>query len=125
MFAVADWMKMKNSEETRKAKYEKAVNPPPIRESLARLKENKQIQEEISLWKKRTVIVGKDIPPSGTVEDYIEYPYIVEVIDSFEIIEIEERACALSKVKAKVEWTINNCKRIHYCITFGCVPNFV
>lgn len=29
MFAVADWMKMKNSEETRKAKYEKSVNPPP------------------------------------------------------------------------------------------------
>lgn len=39
MFAVADWMKMKNSEETRKEKYEKSVNPPPIRESLARLKE--------------------------------------------------------------------------------------
>lgn len=48
MFAVADWMKMKNSEEARKVKYEKSINPPPIRESLARLKENKQIRVEIS-----------------------------------------------------------------------------
>lgn len=37
MFTVADWMKMKNSEDTRKAKYEKSVNPSPIRESLARI----------------------------------------------------------------------------------------
>lgn len=81
MFAVADWMKMKDSEQTRKAKYEKTVNPPPIRESLARLRENKQIQAEISSWKKRTVIVGKDIPPFGKVEDYIEYPYVAKVIE--------------------------------------------
>src|SRR5699024_9614446 len=81
MFAVADWMKMKNSEETRKEKYEKSVNPPPIRESLARIEENKLIREEISSWKKRTVIVGKDIPASGTVEDYIGYPYIVKAVE--------------------------------------------
>ena len=164
MFAVADWMKMKNSEETRKEKYEKSVNPPPIRESLACLKENKQIRDEISSWKKRTVIVGKDIPPSGTAGDYTEYPYIAEVIemlsawknknygklsihlqklfptnlsagkkagecrklfenkifDTFEIIEIEERACALSKVEVKVLWTTNNCKK-EAILTFGCV----
>lgn len=43
MFAVADWMKMKNSEQTRKEKYEKSLNPPPIRESLARIEENKLV----------------------------------------------------------------------------------
>lgn len=164
MFAVADWMKMKNSEEKRKAKYEKSVNPPPIRESLARLKENEQIHNEISSWKKRTVIIGKDIPPFGIVEDYIEYPYVVEVIemlfawknknygklsihlqkvfpsnlsagkragecrklfeskllDTFEVIEIEERACALAKVVVKVSWITNQSKK-EAVLTFGCV----
>lgn len=72
---------MKNSEQTRKEKYEKSLTPPPIRESLARIEENKLIREEISSWKKRTVIVGKDIPASGTVEDYIGYPYIVKAVE--------------------------------------------
>ena len=164
MFAVADWMKMKNSEETRKAKYEKSISPSPIRESLARIKENKQIQEEISSWKKRTVIVGKDIPSKGFPKDYIEYPYILEtvemlyawksknygklsihlqkmfseslsvgkragecrkifehkILDTFEIIEIEERACALSKVVVKVFLTDNNQKK-EALLIFGCV----
>lgn len=164
MFAVADWMKMKNSEDTRKAKYEKSVNPPPIRETLARIKENKQIREEISSWEKHTVIVGEDIPANGLPKDYIEYPYILEVVemlyawknknygklskhlqkmfsanlssgkcagecrkifehkilDTFEIIEIEERACALSKVIVKVFWTDGNRKK-EALLTFGCV----
>jgi len=163
MFAVADWMRMKNSEDTRKAEYEKSVNPPPIRESLARIKENKQIREEISLWKKQTVIVGEDIPINGLPEDYIEYPYILEVVemlwawknknygklsiylqkmfsgnlsdgkragecrklfehrilDTFEIIEVEEQACVLSKVIVKVFWTDDNHKR-EALLTFGC-----
>ena len=164
MFAVADWMKMKNSEDIRKAEYEKSVNPPPIRETLARIKENKQIREEISSWKKHTVIVGEDIPANGIPKDYIEYPYILEVVemlcawknknygklsthlqkmfsaslssgkragecrkifehkifDTFEIIEIEERACALSKVIVKVFWTDDNYKK-EALLTFGCV----
>ena len=81
MFAIADWMKMKNSEQTRKEKYEKSLNPPPIRESLLRLAENKKIREEISSWKKRSVTVGEDIPASGKVEDYAEYPYIVKIVE--------------------------------------------
>ncbi len=164
MFAVADWMKMKNSEESRKAEYEKSINPPSIRESLQRLKENEQIRDEISSWKKRTVVVGNDIPSCGTVEDYKDYPYICEVIemllawksknygklsthlqemfssslsagkragechklfenkvlDYYEIIEVEERACALSKVVVKVLWTTNNTKK-EATLTFGCV----
>lgn len=164
MFAVADWMKMKNSEQTRKEKYEKSLNPPPIRESLARIEENKLIREEISSWKKRTVIVGEDIPASGTVEDYIGYPYIVKavemldawksrnygnlstylqkmfpsdlsprkragkcrkifenkILDCFEILEVEERACALSKVVIRVSLTTDNGPK-EATLTFGCV----
>lgn len=164
MFAVADWMKMKNSEEVRKAKYIKSVNPPPIRESLAHLRENKIIREEIAAWKKRVIVVGEDIPMNGTLEDYIEYPYISTVVqmlfswksqnygklsnylqkmfssdlsdgkragecrkmfehkilDRFEILEVEERACALSKVVVKVFWTNYEDKK-EAILTFGCV----
>ena len=163
MFAIADWMKMKNSEHTRKEKYEKSLNPPPIRESLLRLAENKKIREEISSWKKRSVTVGEDIPASGKVEDYAEYPYIVKIVEMldawksrnygklsiylqrmfssslsagkragecrtifenkilncFEIIEVEERACALSKVVVRVSFTTDIEKEA--TLVFGCV----
>ncbi|MCM1050176.1 MAG: hypothetical protein NC433_17320 [Clostridiales bacterium] len=163
MFAVADWMKMKDSEEKRKSEYEKTVNPPPLKESFARIKENRQIQKEISEWERKIVIIGKDIPVNGMPKDYSKYPYIVVVVemllawkernygklsmymrkmfssnisdkkragecrrffekkmlDTFEIIEIEERACALSKVVVKVWWTIDNCKK-EAVLTLGC-----
>lgn len=163
MFAIADWMKMKNSEQTRKEKYEKSLNPPPIRESLLRLAENKKIREEISSWKKRSVTVGEDIPASGKVEDYAEYPYIVKIVEMldawksrnygklsiylqrmfssslsagkragecrkifenkilncFEIIEVEEQACALSKVVVRVSFTTDIEKEA--TLVFGCV----
>ncbi len=164
MFAIADWMKMKNSEPTRKEKYEKSLNPPPIRESLSRLAENKKIREEISSWKKRSVIVGEDIPASGKAEDYTEYPYIVKIVEMldawknrnygklsihlqrmfpsslsagkragecrkifenkilnfFKIIEVEERACALSKVVVRVSFTTDKEPK-EATLTFGCV----
>lgn len=164
MFAVADWMKMKDSEEFRKDKYIKAVNPPPIKESLARIHDNRIIRDEITAWKKSVIVVGKDIPMNGTLEDYIEYPYISEIVqmlfswknknygelsnylqkmfpgnisdrkragecrqmfqhkelDRFELLEVEERACALSKVVVKVFWT--NCEdKKESILTFGCV----
>lgn len=164
MFAIADWMKMKNSEQTRKEKYEKSLNPPPIRESLSRLAENKKIREEISSWRKRSVIVGEAIPASGKVEDYTEYPYIVKIVEMldawksrnygklsiylqrmfpsslstgkragecrkifenkilncFEIIEVEERACALSKVVVRVSFTTDIGPK-EATLVFGCV----
>lgn len=163
MFAVADWMKMKNSEEKRKADYEKSVNPPPLKETFSHLIENRQIQKEISEWEKKNIVIGKDIPVNGAPENYGKYPYIVEVVEmlyswkeknygklsmhlkklfpsdiadkkragecrklfekkllnAFEIIEIEERACALSKVLVKVLWTTDNNKK-EAILTFGC-----
>ncbi|MDD4566583.1 hypothetical protein L21_1904 [Methanoculleus chikugoensis] len=164
MFAIADWMKMKDSEEERRTKFEKAANPPPIMDSLARLQENKQTRREIAEWKPRDVILERDIPATGTVEDYDGYPYVVAVVEmfdawkeknygklsnglrkmfpstdslgkragecrelfqhkefsSFEIIEVEERGCALSKVQVKVSWLSNG--DIHKeTLAFGCI----
>ena len=81
MFAVADWMKMKNSEEYRKEKYYKAINPPPISETLKQININNEIQHEIEAWKKRIVCIGKDVPNCGNVEEYTEYPYIMIVVN--------------------------------------------
>lgn len=164
MFAIADWMKMKNSEQTRKEKYEKSLNPPPIRESLSRLAENKKIREEISSWRKRSVTVGEDIPASGKAEDYAEYPYIVKIVEMldawksrnygklsiylqrmfpsslsagkragecrkifenkilncFGIMEVEERACTLSKVVVRVSFTTDKDHK-EATLIFGCV----
>ena len=164
MFVVADWMKMKNSEEQRKEEYHKSINPPPIWELIKHMKYNKEVQDEIEAWEKRIVCVGKDIPIYGNVEEYIEYPYIVVIINminawrdgnygelskylkrmfsvslsegrragecrdffenkkliSFELVEVEERACALSKVVIKVRWKENE-KVKESELVFGCV----
>lgn len=81
MFAIADWMTMKNSEQARKEEYEKSLNLPPIKESILRSEESKKISEEISSWRKKSVTVGKDIPASGKAEDYTEYPYLVKIVE--------------------------------------------
>ena len=37
MFALAEWMNMRDSEDFRKQKFEKECNPPPISESLKKI----------------------------------------------------------------------------------------
>lgn len=150
MFALADWMSMKDSEENRKSKFEKENNPPPISESLKKLKDNSLMREEMSQWQKRTVIVGLDIPAVPVMEDCAEYQYIIPLIKafdawdsknygalslhfkrlfsyeksekkragecrkmfssknfcSFEIKEIEERACSMTRILVQVDWEI-------------------
>ena len=47
MFALADWMNMKDSEDFRKQKFEKECNPPPISESLKKIRQNSIDRQEI------------------------------------------------------------------------------
>lgn len=164
MFALADWMNIRDSEEKRKAKFEKESNPPPISESLKKLKENALQREEIRKWQPREVIVGKDIPLVPTIEDCTEYQYVIPVIEafnawkaknygalsiyfnslfnyeksekrragecrqmfssknfcSFEIKEIEERACSMSRILVQADWDIGG-KPFSEPLEFGCV----
>lgn len=163
MFAIADWMKMKNSEGQRKKEYHKSINPSSTGEVLKQIKYNKEIQDEIEAWERRSVCVGKDVPICGNVEEYMEYPYIVVIINmlnawksgnygklskylkqmfsislserrragecreffeskqliSFELIKIEEMACALSKIVVKVRWQESE-KVKEAKLVFGC-----
>ena len=164
MFALADWMNIRDSEGKRKAKFEKESNPPPISESLKKLKENALQREEIRKWQPREVIVGKDIPLVPTIEDCTEYQYVIPVIEafnawkaknygalsiyfnslfnyeksekrragecrqmfssknfcSFEIKEIEERACSMSRILVQADWDIGG-KPFSEPLEFGCV----
>ena len=164
MFALADWMSMKNSEENRKAKFEKESNPPPISESLKRLKESSDDRAEIARWEKRNIVVGVDISPFPTIEDCEEYQYIIPVIKvfdawksknygalsshlknlfsyepsekkragecrqmfstktfrSFEIKEIEERACSMTRILVHADWESNG-KHFSESLEFGAI----
>ena len=148
MFAIADWIQMKNSETVRKEKYEKECNPPPITESLKRITENRKKSNEISKWERRNVIIGEHVPKCGGVQDYSEYGYLKKLVELFgywkdknyghlsncfddlfyrdketkkrpaecrsrfsnynlvnwEFVEIEERACALTRVNVSVTY---------------------
>ena len=150
IFALSDWMNMKESEESRKAKFEKETNPPPLSESLKKLRQNKIDREEIQKWQKRIITIGKDIPAAPTIEDCAMYPYVIPLLNafsswskknygelsvclknmflyessekkragecrkafhnkefqSFELNEIEERSCCLTRISVQVNWKV-------------------
>jgi len=83
LFAIADWMSYKNSEEDRKKKYIKEMNPPTIAESLEKYKQIQIDKEEISKWKARKIVVGETVKSNGNPEEYLDYPYIQEIFDLF------------------------------------------
>lgn len=148
MFALADWMQMKNNEENRKEKFIEETNPPSFSESLKMLKQIKIDKNEIRNWKKRYVEIGMDIPNVLTIDDCKEYNYLIPIVEmfsawesknygklsillknmfsyeesdrkragecrnffdskeliSYELKEIEERGCAITRVLVEVKW---------------------
>lgn len=120
-------------------------------EYIERYDQVQKDKQEIQEWKKRHVVVGKDIPECGTVEDYENYQYIVPVLqflqywenknygmlgnvlknmfsyetsekkragearklfghkklNTYKLLEIEERGCGMSKVVVNVAWDSN------------------
>lgn len=84
MFAVAEWMNMKNSEDSRRAKFEKENNPPPIQESLQKLQQAREDRAIINQWIRKDIHIGTDIPETGEVIEYSQYPYVLTVVEMFE-----------------------------------------
>ena len=124
LFAVAEWMAMKNNEDKRKEKYQKEHEEISLTQTIKRYNQVQKDKQEIQEWKKKYVVVGKDIPECGTVEDYENYQYIVPVIHFLQywknknygilgmvlknmLLEIEERGCGMSKVVVNVTWGSN------------------
>ncbi len=76
MIVVCDWMKNKNSENSRKEKYNKEINPPSIAESIKKYSKVMSDRKIIESWERKDIQVGETIPKVGSIEDYKEYPYI-------------------------------------------------
>lgn len=152
MFAVADWMRMKESESKRKEEYKKSTEPISFIDTIREINENKKKKAEIAEWKARKIVVGVDIPSYGTKNDYKDYPYVIPVIEmleawknknygqlsnylklmfdskkspgaragecrklfknkilkTYEIVDVVESGCSMSKIDIKVIWTTNN-----------------
>ncbi len=83
MFALADWMQMKTNEECRKEKFVKESNPPSFRESFKRISEIRMDNNEIKKWEKRHVEIGTDIPKTPTLDDCLEYNYLIPIVEMF------------------------------------------
>ena len=84
MFALADWMNMKDSEDARKQKFEKECNPPPISESLKKMKQNAIDRQEIQKWVKREIKIGETISATPTIEECKDFPYLLPLISAFD-----------------------------------------
>ncbi len=85
LLAISEWIKNKNTEEARKEKYKKEANPPPLTESLKKLQETKKIKKIINEWEGKKIEIGKDIPITGKKEDYKQYDFLYNFIETLEI----------------------------------------
>ncbi|MBM7315505.1 hypothetical protein JN540_08730 [Streptococcus suis] len=84
LFAVADWMQLKNTEVERKNSFVQSQTNESILDQISRCREQKKFDDEIANWKKRDVIVGTDIPKSGVRDDFFEFPYLCPILDMFD-----------------------------------------
>ncbi len=75
---------MKDSEDARKQKFEKECNPPPISESLKKIKQNAIDRQEIQKWVKRDIKIGETISATPTIEQCKDFPYLLPLISAFD-----------------------------------------
>lgn len=76
-------MNMKDSEDFRKQKFEKECNPPPISESLKKIRQNSIDRQEIQKWVKRDIKIGETISATPTIEECRNFPYLSPLISAF------------------------------------------
>lgn len=84
MFAVADWMRMKNSESERKLEFQQSQTIDDIDSQIKSWNDFKSLESEIKSWKKRELRIGVNVPSSGKKEDYKDYPYLNPLFELFE-----------------------------------------
>lgn len=84
LFAVADWMQLKNTEVERKNNFVQSQTNESNLELISRCREQKKFDDEIANWKRQDIILGTDIPISGVRDDFFEYPYLYPILDMFD-----------------------------------------
>lgn len=85
LLALDNWILDKESEEIRKDKYEKESNPPPISDSIKKLKRAKESRKLIESYKKKEYSVNKDFPETGCIEDY-KIEFMKPVIIAYDLL---------------------------------------
>jgi hypothetical protein len=115
LFALADWMQLKSNEDNRKEKFEKENNPPPISESLSKIKQLKEDKKIISEWKPRKVIIGQDIPIRPKLEDCKQYPYVIPIIKTFEAWQKRNYGELSKHLKKLFSFEVTDSKRAGEC----------
>lgn len=61
----------------------KECNPPPISESLKKIKQNAIDRQEIQKWVKRDIKIGETISATPTIEECKDFPYLLPLISAF------------------------------------------
>lgn len=84
LFAIYDFIIAKNSEDVRKNHFEEETRVLSLTEMREQKEKRLEEDKEMKKWKKKDLIVGKDIPLNGKVDDYKGYPYIIPVITMME-----------------------------------------
>ena len=64
--------------------FEKENNPPPIQESLQKLQQAREDRAIINQWMRKDNHIGTDIPETGEVIEYSQYPYVMTVVEMLE-----------------------------------------
>lgn len=85
LLAISEWIKSKNTEESRKDKYKKEANPPKLSESIKKLQETQDNRRIINRWTSKDIVIGKDIPITGIKEDYKQYDFIYNFVETLEL----------------------------------------
>lgn len=85
LLAISVWIKSKNTEESRKDKYKKEANLPKLSESIKKLQETQDNRRIINRWTSKDIVIGKDIPITGIKEDYKQYDFIYNFVETLEI----------------------------------------
>ncbi|MCD7805318.1 MAG: hypothetical protein LUH03_09315 [Oscillospiraceae bacterium] len=115
MFAIADWMCMKDSEDARKEKFEKENNPQPILKSIESIAKNTSAKGEMKQWKPRNIIVGVDISTQPTAEDCEKYPYLIPVVKTFDAWKSKNYGFLSSYLKELFDYEESETKRAGEC----------
>ncbi|MBA2853796.1 hypothetical protein HNP89_001772 [Methanococcus maripaludis] len=84
LYAIHDWITNKKNEDDRKQKYNDSQYVPSFSEVVQQEYKLESDKKKIEEFTPKEIIVGKDIPVTGTSGEYQEYPYVQKVVEMFE-----------------------------------------
>ncbi|MBS4536786.1 hypothetical protein GOQ29_14285 [Clostridium sp. D2Q-14] len=81
LFAIHDWMSKKKNEKNRKEKFKQESVPPTFKELARQIRKNEFDKKRISEWSRKEILINRDIPESGDIQEYSNYKCIEPIIN--------------------------------------------